>query len=37
MLFTKSLLKDNDEITEELKISKNDIRLLRLYNMFPVI
>ena len=37
MLFTKSLLKDNDEITEERKISKNDIRLLRLYNMFPVI
>ena len=37
MLFTKSLLKENDEIIDELRITKNDIRLLRLYNMFPVI
>jgi hypothetical protein len=36
MLFTKSLLKENDEVIDELRISKNDIRLLRMFNMFPV-
>lgn len=37
MLFTKKNLKGDEEIIRQLKISKEDIRLLRLYNMFPVI
>lgn len=37
MLFTKKPLKDTEELRQSLMISKEDIRLLRLYNMFPVI
>lgn len=37
MLFTKARLNGSEDIIEDLKISKNDIRLLKLYNMLPVI
>ena len=37
MLFTKKPLRGDEEIVQELKISLEDVRLLRLYNMFPVI
>lgn len=37
MLFTKKPLRGDEEIVQELKISREDVRLLRLYNMFPVI
>ena len=37
MLFSKERLKMDDELKQDLKINKEDIRLLKLYNMFPVI
>jgi transcriptional regulator with XRE-family HTH domain len=37
MLFSKTPLKENDELRQSLTISKEDVRLLRLYNMFPVV
>lgn len=37
MLFTKKPLRGDEDVIEELRISKEDIRLMRLYNMFPVI
>ncbi len=36
MLFSKILLKEDALLLKQLKISKEDIRLLRLYNMFSV-
>ncbi len=37
MLFSREQLKEDEELLRRLKISREDIRLLRLYNMFPVI
>lgn len=37
MLFTRKPLHGHEDVIQELKISKEDIRLLRLYNMLPVI
>lgn len=34
MLFSRDVLKENDELKERLTLSKEDIRLLRHYNMF---
>ena len=36
MLFSKRPLKEDAELLRQLKISKEDIRLLKLYNMFSV-
>ena len=36
MLFSKVPLKEDSELAKRLKISKEDIRLLKLYNMLPV-
>lgn len=36
MLFSKSRLKEDAALIEQLKVSKDDIRLLRLYNMMSV-
>ena len=36
MLFSKKLLKEDETLTEQLKITKEDIRLFKLYNMYPV-
>lgn len=33
MLFSRNILKENEELVEQLKISREDIRLLRHYNM----
>lgn len=33
MLFSKKKLKENDELIKQLKVSKEDIRLLKIYNM----
>lgn len=37
MLFARNLLSENEELIKQLKISKEDVRLLRLYNMLSVI
>ncbi len=37
MLFTKKPISGDESVVQELKISREDIRLLKLYNMFPVI
>ena len=37
MLFTKKPIRGDEEIVQDLRISREDVRLLRLYNMFPVI
>lgn len=37
MLFTKNRLRGKEDIINDLKISKEDIKLLRLYNMLPVL
>ncbi len=37
MLFSKSPLKENSELLRMLKVSREDIRLLKLYNMLPVV
>lgn len=34
MLFSKQRLEENEELIQKLKVSKEDIRLLKLYNMF---
>ena len=36
MLFSKKMLKEDERLAKLLKISKDDIRLLRLYNMLSV-
>lgn len=36
MLFSKKILKDDESLAKQLKISKDDIRLLKLYNMLSV-
>jgi hypothetical protein len=36
MLFSKKLLKEDEALAEQLKITKEDIRLFKLYNMYPV-
>lgn len=36
MLFSKSPLKEDDSLIKMLKVSREDIRLLKLYNMLPV-
>lgn len=37
MLFSKEVLKEDTALIQELKVSKDDIRLLKLYNMLVVI
>lgn len=37
MMLSKTRLKENEELISQLKISSNDIKLFRLYNMFPVL
>ena len=37
MLFSKNILEHNSELIEKLKVSKNDIQMLKLYNMFSVV
>ena len=37
MLFSKVPLKETEELLQSLKISKEDSRLFKLYNMFPVV
>ena len=37
MLFSKNILQHNNELIQKLKVSKNDIQMLKLYNMFTVI
>lgn len=36
MLFSKKILKEDEELIKQLKVSKEDIRLLKLYNMLSV-
>ena len=36
MLLSKDRLKENEELIRQLKVSKDDIRLLKLYNMMSV-
>ena len=36
MLFSKERLEESKGLTTQLKVSKEDIRLLKLYNMLPV-
>ena len=36
MLLSKSLLKEDEDLIKQLKVSKDDIRLLKLYNMLSV-
>ena len=36
MLFSKKPLKEDDALRESLKISKEDIRTMKLYNFFAV-
>ena len=36
MLFSKNRLKENGELIQQLKVSKEDIRMLKLYNMLSV-
>lgn len=36
MLFSKTPLKENDELINELRISKEDIRIMKIYNMMAV-
>lgn len=36
MLFSKTPLKENNELINELRISKEDIRLMKIYNMMSV-
>jgi transcriptional regulator with XRE-family HTH domain len=36
MLFSKKILKEDDALARQLKVSKEDIRLLKLYNMISV-
>ena len=36
MLFSKKILRENEILIKQLKISKEDIRLLKLYNMLSV-
>ena len=36
MLFSKKILKEDESLAKQLKISKDDIRLLKLYNMLSV-
>ena len=37
MPFSKTRLKEDADLLQQLKVSKEDIRLLRLYNMMSVI
>ncbi len=37
MLFSKTPLTENEELIQLLKVSKEDIRLLKLYNMLSVV
>lgn len=37
MLLSRNVLKEDDALTAKLKINRDDVRLLRLYNMFPVL
>ena len=37
MLLSKNILKEDDALVAKLKINKDDVRLLRLYNMLPVL
>ena len=37
ILFPKARLKEDAALLQQLKVSKEDIRLLRLYNMMSVI
>ena len=36
MLFSKNMLEQNDELIKQLKVSKADIQMLKLYNMLSV-
>ena len=36
MLFSRQKLREDDELIKQLKVSREDIRLLKLYNMFSV-
>ena len=36
MLFSKTRLKEDEELIRQLKVSKEDVRLLKLYNMLSV-
>jgi hypothetical protein len=36
MLFSKNLLKEDETLVKKLKVSREDIRLLKLYNMLSV-
>ncbi len=37
MLFSRTILKETPELIKKLKVSKEDIRLLKLYNMLSVL
>ena len=37
MLFSKTRLPETPELADKLKISKNDLRMLKLYNMLVVV
>ncbi|MGN0293436.1 MAG: helix-turn-helix domain-containing protein [Lachnospiraceae bacterium] len=37
MLFSRNRLKEDEELLRQLKISKEDVRLFKLYNMYPVV
>ncbi|AOK92015.1 hypothetical protein AOU00_20645 [Paenibacillus polymyxa] len=36
MLFSKEVLKEGARLIQQLKVSKDDIRILKLYNMMAV-
>ena len=36
MLLSKTRLKEDEELVRQLKVSKEDVRLLKLYNMLSV-
>lgn len=37
MLFSRNRLKEDKELIQQLKVSREDIRLFKLYNMYPVV
>lgn len=36
MLFSKTPLKEDEELIKRLKINQNDIRMMKLFNMFNI-
>lgn len=37
MLFSKNIIDENSELIKQLKVSKDDIKMMKIYNMFSVV